>query len=466
MAPGSAVYRPEPAILRQRCCHQTRVVPLKKLSTFFFAKVPRVKDALLKVWSFGARRPRAYLLFALVLAAFAAVLIGHGHPLDVAFLQFDLGAQQILATHHVQSTFLPIGYSAFYGYLELLGRHFGPSGAATTVFVAQIGVLLSILLLARAILQHFTTARFATTAALLVTLEPALLYNTKRITDANVTLALLLAFVACLLQMQQDGRLRSAGLCGFTLALAVLVRPNLLLLSLLLLGMVRQAPWGKVAGFLVTAVGVAAMIYAGVTTAVHGRPFLPQNGPYNLYAGFNPETKGALLTRVNGEVSIVPAMNDLGLHPTLDWHRQSDVPGVDDVRDERYIPFYNREAQLFLRQHPGQSVELVAVKFLTFMRPIHENVDNSSGAFHILRSTIKTITLTFIVIWLGALFYNGVRRLGLASPLMIWTAILYTLPFALINADPRFRTALEGLVCVDLARMLYLRRRQTQGRAL
>ena len=40
----------------------------------------------------------------------------------------------------------------------------------------------------------------------------------------------------------------------------------------------------------------------------------------------------------------------------------------------------------------------------------------------------------------------------------IWTAVLYTLPFVLINADPRFRTALEGLVCVDLARMFYLLR--------
>ena len=209
---------------------------------------------------------------------------------------------------------------------------------------------------------------------------------------------------------------------------------------------------------LTATVAVAGLTYAGVTAAVHGTPFLPQNGPYNLYAGFNPETENALLNKVNGEVSIVPAMNDLGLHPTLDWHRQSDVLGVDDVRNERYIPFYNRESRLFLRQHPGRSAWLSVIKLFTFLRPIHENVDGSSGAFHILRSTIKTITLLVIVVWLCLLVYNGVRRLGLASPLMIWAAVLYTLPFVLINADPRFRTALEGLVCVDLARMLYVLR--------
>lgn len=413
---------------------------------------------MLRFWEFLGRQANVYLSLALILEALAAILIGHGHPLDVAFLQFGLGAQQILATHHIQSTFLPIGYSAFFGYLELLGGHLGDGGAATIVFIAQIGVLLAILLLARAILLHVTTARFATTAALLVALEPALLYNAKRITDANITLALLLGFLACLLRLKLKNSFGNAVLCGVALALAVLVRPNLLLLAALLVGVVHRGRWARGAGLLVTTGAAAVLLYAGVTTLVHGTPFLPQNGPYNLYAGFNPETKRALLTRVNGEVSIVPAMNDLGMHPSLDWHRQSDVPGVDDVRDERYIPFYNRESRLFLEGHPGESAGLMAVKFFTFMRPVHENVDNSSGAFHMLRSTIKTITLSVIVVWLGALIYNWSRHLKLASPPMIWAAALYTLPFVLINADPRFRTALEGLVCVDLARMLYLLR--------
>ena len=417
-----------------------------------------MSPSVLRFWEFLGRRANVYLSLALILEALAAVLIGHGHPLDVAFLQFGLGAQQILATHHIQSTFLPIGYSAFFGFLELLGGHFGSGGAATLVFIAQIGILLAILLLARAILLPFTTARFATTAALLVALEPALLYNAKRITDANITLALLLGFLACLLRLQRENSFGNAVVCGIALALAVLVRPNLVLLAALLVVVIRKGEWARAMSLLVTTGAVAALLYAGVTTMVHGTPFLPRNGPYNLYAGFNPETKHALLTRVNGEVSIVPAMNDLGMHPSLDWHRQSDVPGVDDVRDERYIPFYNRESRLFLRQHPGESAELVAVKFFTFMRPVHENVDNSSGAFHMLRSIIKTITLSVIVIWLGVLIYNWSRHLGLASPPMIWAAALYTLPFVLINADPRFRTALEGLVCVDLARMLYVLR--------
>ncbi len=423
----------------------------------------QVRQFVLSFPQLLARRARLYLWSALLVEVFSAILIGHGHPLDVAFLQFDLGARQILATHHIQSTFLPIGYSAFFGYLELLGAHLGRAGAAATVFAAQIGVLLIILLSARAILVRFTSTRFATTAALLVAMEPALLYNAKRVTDANITLALVLCFLLCILGLKEKGSVESAAWCGFALGLAVLVRPNLLLLAFLLIGALDLGRGARAVALLTATVAVAGLTYAGVTAAVHGTPFLPQNGPYNLYAGFNPETENALLNKVNGEVSIVPAMNDLGLHPTLDWHRQSDVPGVDDVRDERYIPFYNRESRLFLRQHPGRSAWLSVIKLFTFLRPIHENVDGSSGAFHILRSTIKTITLLVIVVWLCLLVYNGVRRLGLASPLMIWTAVLYTLPFVLINADPRFRTALEGLVCVDLARMLYLLR--SRGRA-
>ena len=424
----------------------------------------RVSKLILSFWQLLGRRANVYVCLALVFEACAAIVIGRGHPLDVAFLQFNLGAQQILATHHIQSTFLPIGYSAFFGYLELLGAHLGSVGAATTVFAAQIGVLFAVLLFARAILVHSTTPRFATTAALLVALEPALLYNAKRITDADITLALLLGFLVCLLRLQLQRSLGNAVLCGLALAVAVLVRPNLLLLALLLIGVLDWDRWARALGLLATVGTVAVLGYVGVTTIVHGTPFLPQNGPYNLYAGFNPETERALLMKVNGEVSIVPAMNDLGLHPTLDWHRQSDVAGVDDVRDERYIPIYNRESRLFLRQHPGRSAWLVVIKFFTFMRPVHENVDNSSGAFHILRSTIKTFTLLFIVIWLGVLLHNRINRLGMASPLTIWAAVLYTLPFVLINADPRFRTALEGLVCVDLARMLYLMRTRAQER--
>ncbi len=411
-----------------------------------------------RFWQFLGQRPQLYLLLASAFVALAALAISHGRPLDVAFLQFGLGEQQILATHHIQSTFLPIGYSAFYGYLELLAQPLGPAAAGKIVFLAQIGILLAILLFARSILRNYTSARFATTAALLVTLEPALLYNANRVTDANLTLALLLGVLACILRLRRDLTLGNACLCGVLLAAAVLVRPNLLLLGLLLLWAVRREALGRSFALLAISCSVMVLVYVAVTAAVHGKPFLPQNGPYNLYAGFNPRTEQALLTLVNGEVSIVPAMRDLGLHPTLDWHRQSDVPGVDDARDERYIPFYNRESRLFLREHPGRSLDLVGIKLFTFMRPIHENVDQSSGAFNLFREVVKTATLLVIVVWLGVLIYSGVRHLGLARPIFPWAAVLYILPFVLINADPRFRTALEGLVCVDLARMLYLRR--------
>jgi hypothetical protein len=41
------------------------------------------------------------------------------------------------------------------------------------------------------------------------------------------------------------------------------------------------------------------------------------------------------------------------------------------------------------------------------------------------------------------------------SGLVCWMVLLYFLPFVLTNADPRFRLTLEGVVLLDLARMLY-----------
>ena len=416
-----------------------------------------------RIWLFLGQRPKVSLWLSIGVIVLASLVVRHGRPLDVAFGQFALGEEQILATRQVQSVFLPIGYSSFYGYIELLARPLGPAGADKVFFVAQVAVLVLVLLFARAILRRYTSAAFATTAALLIALEPALIYNVNRLSDANITLALLFGFLACLLRLRRERTFRDAVLCGGMLAAAVLVRPNFVLLAILLLWVVRRDVVGPSLGLVTAAVLAGFCAYLAVTAAVHGRPFLPQNGPYNLYAGYNPRTEQALLTAVNGEVSLISAMRDLGYHATLNWLRQSDVPGVDDVRDLRYIPEYNAQSKLFIRQHPGLSAWLLVVKFYTFMRPIHENVDHSSGGFNLFREALKTITLLVVFIWIGLLAYSGVRHLALAQPVFLWAAALYVLPFVLINADPRFRTTLEGLVCVDLARMLYLLRAKRSG---
>lgn len=406
-----------------------------------------------KVWRECDRRPRAYFACALAIVTLAAVAIRHGRPLQIPLRQFTLGAQQILATHHIQSTFLPLGYSAFLGYVELIFRSLGPPDLF--VFAAQVGVLNLVLVFSRSILQNFTSARFATTVALIVTLDPVLLFNANRITDADITLALLLSFVASLFKLSKSHSLWTSCFTGAALAAAVLVRPNMLLLALLLLVVVCRDRIQKSSILVMSACFVAVGLYVAFTIAIHGSLFLPQNGPYNVYAGFNPRTKEALLREVNGEASIVPAMRDAGLHATLDWGRQSDLPGIDDSRDERYIPFYKSATRQFIWEQPRKAVWLLFLKLFTFLRPVHEIVDQSSTAFRILRSLVKIITLLPLFVWIIVLVYGLVAHSHFMNPILLGTAVLYTVPFVFINADPRFRTALEAVVYLDLARMFY-----------
>ncbi len=408
-----------------------------------------------RLWQFLSRHPMLFLGMALAFEALAAYMLGRRKPLDPAFLQFELGLQQILATHHIQSTFLPIGYAALIGYLEVLGTTFAPARPEVLVFPVQIAILLGTLVLARAILKRYTSAAYATAAALVISLDPALLYNANRMTDANVTFLLLLGLLFTLLRLRQSNSAWNACLFGLVLACGIAVRPNLVLMVPLLLWAVRGSRLPR-AGFLIfTACGTALLLYAAVTAAVHGRPFYPENGPYNLFAGYNSRTESALVRVGNGEQSIVPAMNDLGQHATLDWSRQSDVPGVDDVRDEHYIPLYKNESRSYLRQHLISVPVLMGIKFSTFMLPLEANVDHSSANFHRFRTAIKFLTLLGMTVWAVFLIFSAIRGLHLANPPVIWMAILYLLPFILINADPRFRTALEGILFLDLARMMY-----------
>ncbi len=67
-----------------------------------------------------------------------------------------------------------------------------------------------------------------------------------------------------------------------------------------------------------------------------------------------------------------------------------------------------------------------------------------------------------IPLWCSLLLYSRARRLHLGSALFIAMAVVYVTPFVLINADPRFRMPLEGVLLLDIARMLYQLR---QGRS-
>jgi hypothetical protein len=204
----------------------------------------------------------------------------------------------------------------------------------------------------------------------------------------------------------------------------------------------------------------AASLYCLVTFAVHGKPFLPQNGAYNLYAGANPHTEASLLTIYNAESSIIKDMADHGMQVDLDWSRPENLPGIRDARDTVYQPYFTDQARSFIRHHPGQMLELSFLKLVTFLRPetkhYHFFDAHKSGAA-IAWLSFKSLESASVPCWLCTLYWFCRGKLRLESVLILSMTLLYVLPFLIVNSDPRFRTPLDVLLAADIARMLYLR---------
>ena len=365
----------------------------------------------------------------------------------------------MVATGHIQSTFLPIAYPALLGWAEMAAAAAGRSAPAG-IFTMQTGVMVLLVALSRAVLLHYGSPRFATTAALVIGLDPQLLTFVKSITDTSLTLMALVALLLALLRLRERTAISGAWLAGGALALAVLVRPNLALMSVLLLWAVwRRRPVAAL-GLVLLSLLTAGLVYVLVTTVVHGGPFLPRKGPYNLYAGYNAHTAEALRRYRNAENSILPALADQGVHTQLDWSRQPDTPGVDDSRDERYARLYSEESAAYLREHPGAVMRLCALRAATLMRESFENREHRGLLFFGVTVVAKIAGLGVIALWCGLLVYSRWRRLRMGSALFVAMAIVYVTPFVLINADPRFRMPLEGVLLLDLARMLYRLRQE------
>ncbi len=408
----------------------------------------------IRAWKFLGLHPNLYLGLILCIEAGAATVSCLG-GLEPYFEQCLLGEREILATHHIQSTLLPIAYPTLLGWAEVLGSPFGQTGMDWAASAMQIALMLLAVLLIRAVLATVGSLRFASTTALIIGLYPPYLGGVKKINDANLTFVALLLLLLTLLRLRRLPGVRNALLLGTSLGCAVLIRPNLVPMVLLLFWPVRSLPFRRAATMVGLAISSAVLVYVCVTAAVHGRPFYPHNGPYNFYAGYNPYTEATLRRQLNAEDSILPALADNGMHPRLEWKEQADLPGVDDSRDQKYAPYYLRQAKAFIREHPATAVRLAFVKLMTMMRQSYDPKHLPSPRFRKVSMIFKQTTLLLIPCWCGLLIYSKLRHLHVGSLVVLSMIILYVLPFILTNADPRFRITIEGIVLLDMARMLY-----------
>ncbi len=370
----------------------------------------------------------ATFLFGFILLLAVPVAV-HFIPFSHAEGDFWDNMRACLSTGHVPSTFLP----DFYPYLSAL--FYKPFGAVGVVGLqAVMYFLLGACTLVT--LRRVTGDRTASAiAATIILLDPDLLSSIPKLWDTELTVLFLAALLSLSLALRGWG---TVALLGIVWGLSLSIRPNFALLVLPFAYAFRLA-YGKAAllrGAL--AGGLAFAVLAAANTAAHGSFYLPQNGPYNLFAGANPHTTSALLHDFNAEPSIAAALASHGYSPV-------------NFYELGLKPIYTRYALHFIATHPLQWLWFGIVKFATLLRPDTKAHTLLSGA-----GLLKLLTSLCVPLWLVLLAFA--RPFKRVDRLFLIFAAAYVLPFLLTNADPRFRPALDVLVMTHTA-ILILRKR-------
>jgi hypothetical protein len=384
-----------------------------------------------------------------------ALVVSRRIPFQAPTAEYMFPALEFAARHRIASDFLPVGMSGLLGIGAML-----PS-QKTGLTLVLIAISLAMIAAAWAYLRASGVGVRATLVlTALLSVYPDFLLSYNKLMDVNLTAFFLFAVMAAVLWVLRFAPLKAGrlGAADVVLALllgaAVTVRTNLVLLlpvAWFLLwkfrvprALVRSAAY---------ALGVVA-VYAGVTTALHGRPFLPHNGPYNLYAGANEWTSANL---DNEEDSLLPALASHGIYARkLSWALAPDQPGVTDLRDRALEPVYSKLAWQFVKQHPGTMLKLAARKVATILRP-----DFRVHRMHSLGGLLKIASACAFPFWLAGMVW--LRHPEPAASWLIGLVVaLYLLPFSLTVSPPRFGIPLDFVCWMDFGAMLVLRFRSVR----
>jgi hypothetical protein len=378
----------------------------------------------------------------LLLNVLLAAIVIWRLPAYISSAEYYWPGVEFATTHHIGSTFLSIGYSVLLGIgYRITGSQAGATGVDLVIALAMIAAAWVYLRLIGMTLLH----TFWLT--LLLMLYPDFLLSYHKIQDTNLTALLLFGFLSAVLLVKRARRWGYADvILSLTSAAAVLVRPNLVLLIPLAWFVMYKFRVPKLLPRAAAQLAIIVFCYVAVTTAVHGRPFLPQNGPYNLYAGANEFTEQHI---TNPEDSLAYALANRGIHADVRWKRPPDQPGINDLRDTKYRPLYEHLAKQFMREHPGTMVRLTWLKFISMMRPdLSHHRALSAGGFP------KILAAFAIPLWFLSMLtidHPGPRG---AKLLIVSTVFVVLLPFLATVSAHRFRVPLDMVCWMDLGAVL------------
>jgi len=252
-------------------------------------------------------------------------------------------------------------------------------------------------------------------------LNPYFLIGLPRVSDSAVNIALIAAVFACALAAR-EARLLGWMLAGCALGLFVLVRPNsiTLLVALAIVAWLARTPWSRPIALALTTLAAFVALSSTMTGTTF---FWPKNGGYNLFAGNNPASYAELVGNHNAEYSL-----DKGLQ----WC------GVEGDRYTVPDDAYLRCTIRFVSENPGEFVRLTAYKAYTMLfRPNLKLADTPP------KIAVQYAILLPTLLWWALFIVSHRFRVSLPGVSGFLFVLFYAAPFALTNADPRFRIPLD-----------------------
>jgi hypothetical protein len=379
--------------------------------------------------TFAGPQSRNLLVFLFLLVIFTVTWAVVAVPFSTPMAGFWSDAAQFATTGHIGSAFTPCGYPALLG----LGFRADGESGVVTIQLLLYGVIVGAIYTILRLLGVDCT--MAMTGAGVLGLHPELVISIKKIWDTNITTLFLLLLCAALLVVLRHGLTpMRAAVTGILWGLSINVRPNFPALILPVAFAFWFAPvYGNRAKTLLVSGAVtlfgAAFAVVLVSILVHGSFYVPQNGPYNFYAGNNAFTERALLISLNAEPSIYPSLLAEGFGRDVNIYSP-------DLR-----PYYVEHGLLYIRRNPLQAAKLVFLKLGTLLRADTKIYPPSSAG-----GIVKVFLALAIPLWGGTLWVSREYPWGREDWLFLAFLIAYVIPFLLTNSDPRFRIPLDILL--------------------
>ncbi len=375
-----------------------------------------------------------------LISAVVLILAAIWHNLIFSFfvgLLFN-DAREFAITSTITSNFMPIGYSGFLGTCLKIG---GVSGIPVCQSFIYIGIIFSAFWFLK---LRGVNGILLVLGVLAISFHPMLLLNVWRIHDGNLTVLLLLGFLAAGISFLRFKNAWSVIVLGIFAGLLFTVRQNTILLSLIVFFLLGKNIIGGKIDYLKRAIiflASALVLMVGVNFLVKQKPFFfGQQGAYNFFSGTNEYASRYLLKDLSGENSLEEALKSRGFSSVGTLEERLSFPSKT----------YTKLALDYIKSRPFEYLKLIGLKVFTLFRPGYQVVQNSGTDFgEILKHTLKIILAAPFFVWIFFVYRDRKNFFDKENFFVFLVVVFYLAPFLVANADPRYRFPLDIIFIAD-----------------